>query len=73
MDGTPRNLPQVYPAFAKSGCPEGGMYPDVERLFGLDLGSGARPSGQGFVGTLPTEIGLITEAKVLYFHGDKMT
>ena len=64
--------PQLYPSFMHSYCPEGGRFPDKERVFGLDLGSGARPAGPGLQGTLPTEMGYLTEAKMLYFHGDSL-
>ena len=60
---------QLYPGYMHGSCPEGGRFPDKERVFGIDLGSGARPAGPGMQGSLPSEMGLLTEVKMLYFHG----
>jgi hypothetical protein len=65
---------QLYPSFMHASCPVGGRYPTEERVFGIDLGSGARPSKPlGLTGPLPTEIGLLSEAKLLYFDENTIT
>jgi hypothetical protein len=61
---------QLYPPSDFIGrCPEGGRYNDTERVFGIDIVSGVG----GLAGPLPTEIGLLTEAKLLYLQSNSLT
>lgn len=54
-------------------CPEGGRYPNVERVFGLDLGESSRPPLTALTGPLPTEIGLLSEVKMVYMQYNIIT
>ena len=58
----------LYPGFVKPSCT---MDPEVERVHGLDFGSGVRPAS-ALAGTIPSELGSLTESFLMYLHGNAL-
>ena len=63
---------QVYPVCVKDRCPPGN-YDDYERVFGIDFSPRIRPRGTVLLGTLPTEMGYLDQARVWYLLGNQLT